>query len=317
MSGYIQLGLSDIASGIARPFLRKSSARNSLPFVPFAAYLGLNVIVILCDCYILYHPASKSRKGSDQEKDHHPAPEAQNTVPKRTIIEPGEQYVQIIEKFKRTITNLRGQVEQMKAREYERGKRFPHPPHEHISYEFQHIYYLGSDWAKNFFTIQIRDFDISRFPAFGEQLKEVSWDNSDWGGMQHFNASHLVQAVLGNMICQGIFLSPFSGTPPAFRRAYQPMYDKMCAGMSSSSSPTAHVNKRRGQRRGRALANEKSPDILLIYGMATEGPRIPPARPRLPHAPVIQRPTCNRYRPQHLGNPLANNHHPLPPIDFC
>ena len=132
------------------------------------------------------------------------------------------------------------QMEELKrfqAQEYQKSRSAARESHEVISSQFQEIFRQCADWARDYFNIKIVDFDISKFPEFRKELEEVSWGNSDWGSKNLFKASHLVQAVLGNMKCREIFSSPFSGTPPDFRRQFQHMYETKYHSMSSSSSP--------------------------------------------------------------------------------
>ena len=164
----------------------------------------------------------------------------------------------LVTALKGAITNLRDELEEseriqdaqmeelkrFQTQEYEKIRGTARELHEDISSQFREIFRQYSDWAKNYFNIKIVDFDISKFPGIGKELEEVSWDNSDWGSKKLFKASHLVQAVLGNMICDRIFSSPISGTPPNFYPQFQDMYKLKYHSMSSSSSPIAHSNKR-------------------------------------------------------------------------
>ena len=136
------------------------------------------------------------------------------------------------------------ELKQFQTQEYEKTRGVARESHEVISSQFREIFRQCADWARDYFNIKIVDFDIRRFPEFKRELEEVSWDSSDWGSKELFKASHLVQAVLGNMICRQIFSSPFSGTPPNFHRQFQDMYKMKYSSMSSSFSPIAHSNKR-------------------------------------------------------------------------
>ncbi|KAG0633162.1 hypothetical protein HOY80DRAFT_913843 [Tuber brumale] len=141
--------------------------------------------------------------------------------------------------LKDTITKLRDELEeserireaqteelrQFQTQEYEKTKGVAREPHEAISSQFREVFRQCSDWARDYFKIKMADFDIRKFPEFKRELEEVSWGDSDWGSKELFKASHLVQAVLGNMICDQIFSSPFSGTPPDFYQHFQDMYE--------------------------------------------------------------------------------------------
>jgi len=160
----------------------------------------------------------------------------------------------LVTELKGTITKLRDELEeserirdaqteelkQFQTQEHEKTRGVARESHEAISSQFQEIFRQCADWTRDYFNIRIVDFDISKFPEFKRELEEVSWNNSDWGSKELLKASHLVQAVLGNMICGRIFSYPFSGTPPNFYRQFQHMYEMK----SSSSSPIAHSNKR-------------------------------------------------------------------------
>ncbi|PUU75809.1 hypothetical protein B9Z19DRAFT_1130733 [Tuber borchii] len=117
-----------------------------------------------------------------------------------------------------------GELKRFQTQEYERSRGIARESHEAISSQFQEIFRRCSDWARDYFNIKIVDFHISKFPEFKRELEEVSWDNSDWSSKELFKASHLVQAVLGNMICREIFSSPFWGTPLDFHRQFEDMY---------------------------------------------------------------------------------------------
>ena len=165
--------------------------------------------------------------------------ETQATVLKDTITKLRDE----LEESERIRDTQTEELKQFQTQEYEKTRGVARESHEAISSQFQEIFRQCAGWARDYFNIKIVDFDISKFPGFGKELEEVSWDNSDWGSKKLFKASHLVQAVLGNMICDRIFFSPFYGTPIDFYRQFQDMYEMKCHSMSSSSSPVAHTNK--------------------------------------------------------------------------
>ncbi|CUS11600.1 unnamed protein product [Tuber aestivum] len=122
---------------------------------------------------------------------------------------------------------LDSQTEELKniqAQEYQKSKGVPRESHEAISSQFREIFRQCADWARDYFKIKMADFDVRGFPEFERELEEVSWSSSDWGNKVHFKASHLVQAVLGNMICEKILASPFYGTPQDFQELFQNLY---------------------------------------------------------------------------------------------
>ncbi|PWW74263.1 hypothetical protein C7212DRAFT_365280 [Tuber magnatum] len=137
--------------------------------------------------------------------------------------------VMVVEDTARELSGkLDAQTEELKkiqTQEYQKTRGVLRESHEAISSQFREIFRQCSDWAKDYFKIKMADFDIRKFPDFKKELEEVSWGSSDWGSKVHFKASHLVQAVLGNMICKRIFSSPFRGTPPEFYQQFQDMYE--------------------------------------------------------------------------------------------
>ena len=158
--------------------------------------------------------------------------ETQATVLKDTIAKISDK----LEESERIRDTQTEELKQLQSQEYEKSRSAARESHEAISSQFREIFRQCADWARDNFNIKTVDFDISKFPEFKRELEEVSWDNSDWNSKKLFKVSHLVQAVLGNMICDRIFSSPFSGTPLDFYRQFQDMYDMKCNSMSSSSS---------------------------------------------------------------------------------
>ncbi|KAG0124761.1 hypothetical protein HOY82DRAFT_673416 [Tuber indicum] len=143
-----------------------------------------------------------------------------------TVLKDGiAQLKGVLEESERIREAQMEELRQLQAQDYERSKGATGELHEAISSQFRKIFAQCSRWARDYFNIKMVDFDISKFPEFKRELEEVSWSNSDWGSKVLFNASHLVQAVLGNMICDQIFSSPFSGTPQGFRQEFQDMYE--------------------------------------------------------------------------------------------
>ncbi|RPB00763.1 hypothetical protein L873DRAFT_1678963 [Choiromyces venosus 120613-1] len=120
------------------------------------------------------------------------------------------------------------ELKQFQTQEYERTRSVVRESHEAISSQFQEMSQKCSNWARDYFKIKMIHFDVKKFPEFEEQLKLVSWDKSNWDSKALFNASHLVQAVLGNMVYDFMFSSPFCGTEGRFHDQFQDMYKIKC-----------------------------------------------------------------------------------------
>jgi hypothetical protein len=127
--------------------------------------------------------------------------------------------------FGEWVVELQQTLIAMRAREHTATKQQDIEPHEAISAQFESVFQRCEDWARRYFRIEIRDFPVEEFPLFAREVKLVLWKGVNWKYKKCFRVSHLVQAVLGNLLVRKIFECPFLGCVSDFRREFRNLYE--------------------------------------------------------------------------------------------
>ena len=141
------------------------------------------------------------------------------------------------EELRSWVTKLEHDLREVQEREYAAAKLQDIESHEVVSAQFENLFRRCESWARRYFKLGVKDFRIEEFPLFAYELELVSWSDTNWKDKKYFKLSHLVQAVLGNILARKIFECPFAGCSRDFRREFRGLYEAKLRG--SINQPTA------------------------------------------------------------------------------
>ena len=129
------------------------------------------------------------------------------------------------EELRSWVTKLEHDLREVQEREYAAAKQQDIESHEVVSAQFEKLFRRCESWARRYFKLGVGDFRIAEFPPFAHELDLVSWSDTNWKGKKYFKLSHLVQAVLGNILVRKVFECPFAGCSRDFRREFRGLYE--------------------------------------------------------------------------------------------
>jgi hypothetical protein len=156
---------------------------------------------------LINHWKGESKKWSDSAHHYNRKLEAE----RRTATERASHLERKNETLGRKVKLCRQEIKEMQEREYAATGGQDTEPHDLISAQFADVFRRCENWARMYFKIPIRDFQIKDFPVLEEEVGLVSWGDVDWRGKERFKVNHIVQAVLGNILVKQVFGCPFQG----------------------------------------------------------------------------------------------------------
>lgn len=121
---------------------------------------------------------------------------------------------------------LESEFRRLQESEFKARKKDQAEPHESVSQKFLDVFRISTDWARDYFRIDIRSFCVDDHELFKMHLDAVSWE-SDLTRKRELNVSHLVQAVVADVLARRILLSPFAGCPRSFTHEVGQLYEAM------------------------------------------------------------------------------------------
>lgn len=152
-----------------------------------------------------------------------------------------KKYLDLLDDHKK----LRDELKRLQEQDFRARKKDQSEPHDVVSRQFLDVFRMSTDWARDYFKINIKSFHLDEHELFKEHLEKVLWGDSGWAGKSRFNVSHLVQAVVAEVLARRILLLPFGACPPSFKHDFGQLYEGMLEGWLScfplpllSSSPT-------------------------------------------------------------------------------
>ena len=135
------------------------------------------------------------------------------------------------------VTQLERDLREVQEREYAATKQENIESHDVVSARFENLFRRCESWARRYFKLSVGDFRTEEFPHFAHELDLVSWSDTNWKGKKYFKLSHLVQAVLGNILARKVFKCPFAGCAREFRREFLDLFEVKLRG--TINQPTA------------------------------------------------------------------------------
>lgn len=124
---------------------------------------------------------------------------------------------------------LKSEFRRLQESEFKARKKDQAEPHESVSQQFLDVFRISTGWARDYFKIDIRSFCVDDHELFKMHLSGVSW-KSDLTRKRELNVSHLVQAVVADVLARRILLSPFAGCPSSFTHEVGQLYEAMLKG---------------------------------------------------------------------------------------
>lgn len=99
-----------------------------------------------------------------------------------------------------------------------------------VSAQFLDMFRMSTDWARDYFNIPFSVFRIDEHELFAKNLERVLCAGCEWPKKKKMNVSHLVQAVVAEILARRILLSQFVGCPTPARHVLGQIYDAMLEG---------------------------------------------------------------------------------------
>lgn len=131
--------------------------------------------------------------------------------------------------LQQTHNNLKSEFRRLQESDFKARKKDQSEPHDTVSKRFLDVFRMSTDWARDYFKINIGSFSLDDHELFKRHLGAVSW-SSDWTRKRELNVSHLVQAVVADVLARRILLSPFAGCPRSFSHEVGQLYEAMLKG---------------------------------------------------------------------------------------
>lgn len=131
--------------------------------------------------------------------------------------------------LQQTHNNLKSEFRRLQESEFKARKKDQSEPHDTVSQRFLDVFRMSTDWARDYFKINIGYFSLDDHELFKKHLDAVCW-GSDWTRKKELNVSHLVQAVVADVLARRILLSPFAGCPHSFSHEVGQLYEAMLKG---------------------------------------------------------------------------------------
>lgn len=102
--------------------------------------------------------------------------------------------------------------------------------HHNVSAQFLDMFQLSTVWARDYFKIPFGVFRIDEHELFAASLDRVLCGGCKWPKKKKMNVSHLVQAVVADILARRILLLQFAGCSPSTRHVLGQIYDAMLKG---------------------------------------------------------------------------------------
>lgn len=126
--------------------------------------------------------------------------------------------------------SLGGELRRVQELDFKARKKYLAEPHGTVSQRFLDVFRMSTDWARDYFRININSFCLDDHELFKTHLGAVSWEGTDWTRKRELNVSHLVQAVVAEVLARRILLSSFAGCSSSFRHEFGQLYEEMRKG---------------------------------------------------------------------------------------
>lgn len=125
---------------------------------------------------------------------------------------------------------LQDELKRLQHQDFNARNKDEGQSHHVVSAQFLDVFRQSTDWARDYFKIPFTSFRIAEYELFMKNLDGVLCGGCDWSRKKKMNVSHLVQAVVADVLARRILLPQFAGCPGSARHEFCQMYDVMLKG---------------------------------------------------------------------------------------
>lgn len=135
-----------------------------------------------------------------------------------------------VQKLEDKLQTQRKELKRLQAADFASRKKTSVKSHDVISQSLDEIFSKSVDWSREYFKIDFRHFSIDEFPSLKKYMEWVSWEDSNWRAKKFLNVSHLVQAMIADLLATDILQWPFDGCEKGFLQHCGDLYEVMLNG---------------------------------------------------------------------------------------
>lgn len=95
---------------------------------------------------------------------------------------------------------------------------------------FFDVFQQSTAWARDYFKIPFHDFKIGNHKRFEKSLERVMCEGGSWANKKRMNVSHLVEAVVADLLVSRILQPQFAGCSESARHEFGRIFDVMLKG---------------------------------------------------------------------------------------
>lgn len=125
---------------------------------------------------------------------------------------------------------LQQELKRLQYKDFNAHTKNDGPSHYNVSAQFLDMFRLSTAWARDYFKIPFGVFRIDEHELFAASLDRVLCGGCKWPKKKKMNVSHLVQAVVADILARRILLLQFVGCSPSTRQVLDQIYDAMLKG---------------------------------------------------------------------------------------
>lgn len=125
---------------------------------------------------------------------------------------------------------LQQEVKQLQLKDFKARDKDEGQSHHAVSAQFLDIFQLSTDWAREYFKVPFSAFRIDEHELFAKNLDRVLCGGCHWSKKKKTNVSHLVQAVVAELLARRILLSQFAGCSKSAEHVLGQIYNTMLKG---------------------------------------------------------------------------------------
>lgn len=125
---------------------------------------------------------------------------------------------------------LQQELKRLQLRDFNARDKDEGQSHHVVSEKFFDTFQLSTNWARDYFKVPFNAFQIGEHELFAENLNRVLCGGCQWLNKKRMNVSHLVQAVVAEVLTRRILLAQFAGCPQSVKHVLGQIYDAQLKG---------------------------------------------------------------------------------------
>lgn len=125
---------------------------------------------------------------------------------------------------------LQQEMKQLQHKDFNARDKDEGQSHHAVSAQFLDTFQSSTDWARDYFKVPFSAFRIDEHKLFAENLDRVLCGRCRWANKKKMNVSHLVQAVVAEILARRIILAQFAGCPQSAKHVLGQIYDAKLKG---------------------------------------------------------------------------------------